>query len=205
MSSALAARRDKKTAVRGRIGTYGRHGCVLCECSARDALGQSQRAPPLRRADADIVVDSHLPKKESHRLVSRCSGTRPVFGRNGLGLWDRPGDEENHAHQTQRIGLRVAHDQTRLPVLPVAPRVETASNGHGAIIDGSDPSCPHTDSPTSFDGAGQASSSPSSFGADSTPSSGAGGQTPAGAYSPSQAAYEPSAPPPDEKEPKKEG
>ena len=60
-------------------------------------------------------------------------------------------------------------------------------------------------SPTSFDGAGQASSSPSSFGADSTPSSGAGGQTPAGAYSPSQAAYEPSAPPPDEKEPKKEG
>ena len=69
----------------------------------------------------------------------------------------------------------------------------------------SDSSCPHTDSPTSFDGAGQASSSPSSFGADSTPSSGAGGQTPAGAYSPSQAAYEPSAPPPDEKEPKKEG
>ena len=69
----------------------------------------------------------------------------------------------------------------------------------------SDPSCPHTDSPTSFDGAGQASSSPSSFGADSTPSSGGGGQTPAAAYSPSQAAYEPSAPPPDEKEPKKEG
>ena len=98
-----------------------------------------------------------------------------------------------------------AHDQTRLPVLPVAPRVETASNGHGASGFASDSSCPHTDSPTSFDGAGQASSSPSSFGADSTPSSGAGGQTPAGAYSPSQAAYEPSAPPPDEKEPKKEG
>ena len=98
-----------------------------------------------------------------------------------------------------------AHDQTRLPVLPVAPRVETASNGHVAFGFASDSSCPHTDSPTSFDGAGQASSSPSSFGADSTPSSGAGGQTPAGAYSPSQAAYEPSAPPPDEKEPKKEG
>ena len=98
-----------------------------------------------------------------------------------------------------------AHDQTRLPVLPVAPRVETASNGHVAFGFASDSSCPHTDSPTSFDGAGQASSSPSSFGADSTPSSGGGGQTPAGAYSPSQAAYEPSAPPPDEKEPKKEG
>ena len=27
-----------------------------------------------------------------------------------------------------------AHDQTRLPVLPVAPRVETASNGHGVWI-----------------------------------------------------------------------
>ena len=26
-----------------------------------------------------------------------------------------------------------AHDQTRLPVLPVAPRVETASNGHGRV------------------------------------------------------------------------
>ena len=89
-----------------------------------------------------------------------------------------------------------AHDQTRLPVLPVAPRVETASNGHVAFGFASDSSCPHTDSPTSFDGAGQASSSPSSFGADSTPST--------GAYSPGQAAYEPSAPPPDEKEPKKE-
>ena len=47
--------------------------------------------------------------------------------------------EPRFTREGRAIELRVltrfprAHDQTRLPVLPVAPRVETASNGHGRV------------------------------------------------------------------------
>jgi len=97
-----------------------------------------------------------------------------------------------------------AYSPTSPAYSPSSPAYSPTSPAYSPTSPAYSPTSPAY-SPTSFDGAGQASSSPSSFGADSTPSSGAGGQTPAGAYSPSQAAYEPSAPPPDEKEPKKEG